>query len=227
MKGMASFVSGGWWGMWSDKNGRKPALFHTVVGTTSSTVLLSLGSMTSLLSSPGVTTTGVLTAWLVLFTLSGFFSSTFTLTFAYVSDVTNNSKDRLAGYGLALATFGLSFCIGPMAGGAIADWEAFKMRYIRDRGGSNTEELEEEIEGEIQGENEAIGTSGGMEFTSLHQVGVRRVLIVSLLLVLLDLIYINTKLPESLPNSAHTYSAPSTPPSPKKASVREQIRNLR
>jgi DHA1 family tetracycline resistance protein-like MFS transporter len=52
-----------------------------------------------------------------LLALSGMFSSTFTLTFAYISDVVKDRDGRVAAYGLALATFGLSFTIGPLLGG--------------------------------------------------------------------------------------------------------------
>ena len=52
--------------------------------------------------------------------LSGLFSSTFTLTFAYISDTVRDKRDRVSAYGLALATFGLSFTIGPLVGGYLA-----------------------------------------------------------------------------------------------------------
>jgi len=55
-----------------------------------------------------------------LLALSGLFSSTFTLVFAYISDTVERQEDRVAAYGLALATFGLSFTVGPMAGGYLA-----------------------------------------------------------------------------------------------------------
>jgi len=60
--------------------------------------------------------------WLfvLLLALSGVFSSTFTLTFAYISDTLADRSDRVSAYGLALATFGFSFTIGPIAGGYIA-----------------------------------------------------------------------------------------------------------
>ena len=55
--------------------------------------------------------------FVVLLSLSGIFSSTFTLVFAYISDFVTNRDERVSAYGLALATFGLSYTIGPMAGG--------------------------------------------------------------------------------------------------------------
>jgi DHA1 family tetracycline resistance protein-like MFS transporter len=61
-----------------------------------------------------------ITIFVVLLALSGIFSSTFTLVFAYISDTVHKRDDRVSAYGLALATFGLSFTIGPMAGGYLA-----------------------------------------------------------------------------------------------------------
>ena len=59
--------------------------------------------------------------FVALLALSGAFSSTFTLTFAYISDVVKSRDGRVAAYGLALATFGLSFTIGPLLGGYLAN----------------------------------------------------------------------------------------------------------
>lgn len=61
-----------------------------------------------------------ITVFVVLLSLSGVFASTFTLVFAYISDTVRNQDERVSAYGLALATFGLSFTIGPMAGGYLA-----------------------------------------------------------------------------------------------------------
>lgn len=58
--------------------------------------------------------------FVALLSLSGIFSSTFTLVFAYISDTVKSRNERVSAYGLALATFGLSFTIGPMAGGYLA-----------------------------------------------------------------------------------------------------------
>jgi hypothetical protein len=46
---------------------------------------------------------------------SGLFTSTFTLTFAYISDCLEPRR-RAPAFGLALATFGISFCVGPLSG---------------------------------------------------------------------------------------------------------------
>ena len=61
-----------------------------------------------------------LTVFVVLLSLSGFFSSTFTLVFAYISDTVRKQDERVSAYGLALATFGMAFTLGPMAGGYLA-----------------------------------------------------------------------------------------------------------
>ena len=58
--------------------------------------------------------------FVILLSLSGIFSSTFTLVFAYISDTVRQRDERVSAYGLALATFGLSFTVGPMAGGYLA-----------------------------------------------------------------------------------------------------------
>ncbi|KAL7575987.1 hypothetical protein ACA910_000775 [Epithemia clementina (nom. ined.)] len=58
--------------------------------------------------------------FIVLLSLSGLFSSTFTLVFAYISDTVRHQEERVSAYGLALATFGLSFTIGPIVGGYLA-----------------------------------------------------------------------------------------------------------
>ena len=57
--------------------------------------------------------------FVVAMSVSGFFSATFPLTFAYISDCVDK-KERAPAYGLALATFGLSFCLGPISGSYIA-----------------------------------------------------------------------------------------------------------
>jgi MFS family permease len=53
-----------------------------------------------------------ITSFVILLALSGVFSSTFTLIFAYISDTVRRQDERVSAYGLALATFGLSFTIG-------------------------------------------------------------------------------------------------------------------
>jgi len=78
------------------------------------TVLLASTTSNSKLSPESIT------IFVVLFSLSGILSSTFTLVFAYISDTVKKRDERVSAYGLALATFGLSFTIGPIAGGYLA-----------------------------------------------------------------------------------------------------------
>lgn len=65
----------------------------------------------------------------IALSISGFFSATFALTFAYISDCVD-SKKRAPAYGLALATFGLSFTVGPTAGGYIAQQFGERMVFM-------------------------------------------------------------------------------------------------
>jgi MFS transporter, DHA1 family, tetracycline resistance protein len=105
IKGLLAFLACPAFGRLSDKVGRKPCLLWTVIGTTLPICMLAF------------TTSMHLHA--VLLALSGIFSATFPLTFAYISDCVDK-KARAPAYGLALATFGLSFSLGPLAGSYIA-----------------------------------------------------------------------------------------------------------
>ena len=102
-----------------------------------------MGSESSSLSTPstqkefynenlavGGITTHQVWIFVILLAMSGIFSSTFTLTFAYISDTVRKKKDRISVFGLALATFGLSFTIGPMAGGHLAWLKLRKVAWI-------------------------------------------------------------------------------------------------
>ena len=104
VKGVLAFFACPLFGKLSDAVGRKRCLFVTVLGTTLPVCTLAL--------------TRNLWVYVVAQGLSGMFSSTFTLTFAYISDIVAK-EDRAPAYGLALATFGLSFSIGPVVGGVI------------------------------------------------------------------------------------------------------------
>jgi len=123
--------------------------------------------------------------FVVLLALSGLFSSTFTLTFAYISDVVKDRDGRVAAYGLALATFGLSFTIGPLLGGYFAN--------VNDEKGNNFMKL-------IHMDNEDTGNDISDDHTAsdVHPLGQHRVFITSLILAILDLFYIHFLLPESL-----------------------------
>ena len=104
-KGILSFLACPFFGKLSDEIGRKRCLLFTVVGTTFPVCVMAFTD----------------NMWLFAFllVLSGFFTATFPLTFAYISDCVEK-KERAPAYGLALATFGLSFCIGPISGGYLS-----------------------------------------------------------------------------------------------------------
>lgn len=185
VRGFLAFISCPLFGKLSDVVGRKICLLVTVAGTCAPVCSLALISWDPLVGSksisddfaqnltssaafePGEEGSAMwmipsslalqphaITIFIVLLSLSGIFSSTFTLTFAYISDSVHERQARVSAFGLALATFGLSFTIGPMAGGYLA-------RY-------NT----------------------------------RYVFVCSLILTLIDLIYIYAILPESKPPSS-------------------------
>eukprot|EP00978_Attheya_sp_CCMP212_P015270 scaffold39354_cov59-Attheya_sp.AAC.1 len=147
IRGLLAFVACPLFGKISDVVGRRACLFVTVLGTCCPVCVLALlpppspmqtdpndtfemtsqnaaagGEMEWSYMNWGVGGGRVDRIWvfIILLSLSGIFSSTFTLTFAYISDTVSNKKDRVTAYGLALATFGLSFTVGPMAGGYLA-----------------------------------------------------------------------------------------------------------
>ena len=142
----------------------------------------SIGSITSGDYMPNIHRIDV---FVVLLALSGLFSSTFTLTFAYISDVVKDRDGRVAAYGLALATFGLSFTIGPLLGGYLAN--------VNDEKGNNFMKL-------IHMDNEDTGNDISDDHTAsdVHPLGQHRVFITSLILAIMDLFYIHFLLPESL-----------------------------
>lgn len=151
VRGLLAFVASPLFGKISDQIGRRVCLFVTVLGTCAPICSLAFftwdaplsisqsgvvesgedpsdesgvwpmiwGNSASSISEPALHSRS-LTVFVVLLALSGIFSSTFTLVFAYISDTVRNQEERVSAYGLALATFGLSFTIGPMAGGYLA-----------------------------------------------------------------------------------------------------------
>ncbi|KAL3794049.1 hypothetical protein HJC23_008937 [Cyclotella cryptica] len=133
--------------------------------------------------------------FVTLLALSGMFSSTFTLTFAYISDVIKDRDGRVAAYGLALATFGLSFTIGPLLGGYLANVDDEG----KGRGGRNWMNVlnfnEEDSDAEEAGKHIQHHSSKSSE---IHPLGQHRVFLTTLVLALLDLLYIYFILPESL-----------------------------
>ena len=105
IKGLLAFISCPLFGRISDRIGRKYCLLISVIGTSFPICMLAY--------------TNNIYAFVITMALSGFFSATFPLTFAYIADCVEKSK-RAPAYGLALATFGLSFCVGPVAGSYLA-----------------------------------------------------------------------------------------------------------
>jgi MFS family permease len=114
IKGLLAFISCPIFGRLSDHVGRKYCLLVTVIGSTLPVCLMAL--------------TPNIYLFVGTMAVSGIFSATFPLTFAYISDCVDKNK-RAPAYGLALATFGLSFCIGPIAGSYLAsqfgNWAVF------------------------------------------------------------------------------------------------------
>jgi DHA1 family tetracycline resistance protein-like MFS transporter len=128
VRGLLAFLSCPLFGKLSDVVGRKVCLFVTVAGTCAPVCSLALLSWeaTSTETAPSSSDTShqsqalhpsAIPVFCILMAASGIFSSTFTLVFAYISDTIQKRDERVSAYGLALATFGLSFTIGPMAGG--------------------------------------------------------------------------------------------------------------
>lgn len=137
--------------------------------------------------------------FVILLALSGMCSSTFTLTFAYISDVVKDRDGRVAAYGLALATFGLSFTIGPLLGGYLANVD----NQGHGHGGRNwmrifhLDDGNEANDATVEPDTPSIQQFGSKN-SDIHPLGQHRVFLTSLCLALLDLFYIHFLLPESL-----------------------------
>jgi DHA1 family tetracycline resistance protein-like MFS transporter len=102
VKGFFSFLCCPLIGRISDNIGRKYCILASMLGTTFPVCLMAFTSNMYL--------------YVTAVAISGIFAATFSLTFAYISDCVDRDKCA-ASYGLALATFGLSFTVGPIAGG--------------------------------------------------------------------------------------------------------------
>ena len=263
VRGLLAFVACPAFGKLSDVFGRKGCLFVTVLGTCApvcSLAFMSLlkngdgdgngnGNGNMMIYDDAYMYQNRVWIFVILLALSGIFSGTFTLTFAYISDTINTSsstrsgvgrlssseakKEKVTAYGLALATFGLSFTIGPMLGGylanvnvddvvdtgaytdanvdADADADAgyynntahYRYRYL-----NTLEDVDEGngVEADISINNNMDVNGNGNHDTVndlytghyLHPIGQQRVFCTSLVLTILDLLYIYFLLPESL-----------------------------
>jgi DHA1 family tetracycline resistance protein-like MFS transporter len=217
VRGLLAFVACPMFGKISDVVGRKGCLFVTVLGTCAPVCSLAIltwrdyevgGSYSNPMNGTGndFNDKSVETRmWIFVFllALSGIFSSTFTLTFAYISDTVKRKKDRVSAYGLALATFGLSFTIGPLAGGYLA--------HVQDNNTMPNAMGDVDFESE-----ESTSTAIDDEYTYLHPLGQKRVFSTALVLTIIDLLYIYFILPESISLSKMNgiRSPPSSPRRP-------------
>jgi MFS family permease len=129
-----------------------------------------------------------LDVFVLLLALSGIFSSTFTVKFAYISDIVHDRDGRVAAYGLALATFGLSFTIGPLLGGYLANVDELGKGH-----GGRDDIIDRRIITIPPPKNYDDDEIGGISTLGQH-----RVFVTSLILTLMDLFYIHFILPESL-----------------------------
>lgn len=114
LKGLLAFVASPLFGRLSDIIGRKYCLLATVIGTTAPVCMMAFTSNMYLYS--------------IAMSVSGFFSATFALTFAYISDCVEDKRNRAPAYGMALATFGAAFTFGPVTGSYLA--QEFSPRFV-------------------------------------------------------------------------------------------------
>jgi len=133
IRGCLAFFACPLFGQISDHLGRKPCLFVTVLGTCAPVCSLALWSWEAIPTTTIMDDTmktvqydlvypqQALGLFVILLAISGLTSSTFTLVFCYISDTVVQKDDRLSAYGLALATFGLSFTLGTLCGGYLAE----------------------------------------------------------------------------------------------------------
>lgn len=226
VRGLLAFVACPMFGKISDIVGRKACLFITVLGTCSPACSLAIISWRDhnnniIMNNNDMTSSMTSNVWVddvdqevirhrmmvfvFLLAISGIFSSTFTLTFAYISDTVKRKNDRVSAYGLALATFGLSFTIGPLAGGYLAHVEG--------------DEIPAYAMADVDSEIEDSALED-MSYAFVHPLGQKRVFMTSLVLTILDLFYIYFILPESITrkNSSTAglspFSSPSRPVNP-------------
>lgn len=184
VRGVLAFVASPAFGKISDIIGRKKCLFTTVLGSCMPVCSLAVMSWKNTVLDQEQQRHRI---WIfvVFLALSGLFSSTFTLTFAYISDSVKNRKDRVTAYGLALATFGLSFTIGPMAGGYLCSVDKVTMD-ISDQNAFD------------EGDGLQLESLNSSDYNYIHPIGQKLVFTTSFILTVLDLLYIYFILPESV-----------------------------
>lgn len=101
---LTQFIAAPFWGLVSDRIGRRPVLLMTLAGAVLSYVL------------------GFSKSLLILFIARGlgdFMAGNISAAFAYVADITT-PENRAKGMGIIGATFGLGFIAGPAIGGILA-----------------------------------------------------------------------------------------------------------
>ena len=107
------FVFAPIWGRISDSTGRRPVILLGLVGTI---IGFSLLAITALLFS-----TSIFMLFLSRIVAGTFTAATLPTSQAYIADTTTG-KDRVKGFGLIGAAFGLGFAIGPAIGGILSIW---------------------------------------------------------------------------------------------------------
>lgn len=102
---LAQFISAPFWGMLSDKHGRRPILMIGMAGSVISYVWLGFAD----------------SLWVIFAArgLNGLMAGNIAAAFAYMADVTTR-ENRAKGMGLIGAAFGLGFIAGPAIGGILA-----------------------------------------------------------------------------------------------------------
>jgi MFS transporter, DHA1 family, tetracycline resistance protein len=103
---LMNFLFAPWWGMLSDKHGRRPIILISIAVTGCSYLLLGFSSMLVVLFLSRM--------------FSGIGSANISVAQAYLSDITP-PQDRAKAMGMIGAAFGLGFIFGPVIGGLVAD----------------------------------------------------------------------------------------------------------